>query len=63
MHQYLAIAGVLFMGAYMILSATGNIMTRLKSPKAKALGQKFVTVALEIKTLEEKLEELDKKRE
>jgi hypothetical protein len=62
-HQYIAIATELFTGAYLILSATGNILTRLKNPKAKAIGSKMVKVALEIKTFEEKLEELQQKEE
>lgn len=63
MHQYIAIATELFTGAYLILSAVGNILTRFESPKAKAVGDKMVKVALEIKTVEQKLEELEKKEE
>ena len=63
MHQYLAIAAEIFTGSYFLLSGIGNILTRLSSPKAQAAGKKLVQVALEIKTLEEKLEELDKKEE
>jgi len=63
MHQYIVIATELFTGSYFLLSAIGNILTRLKNPKVKAVGQKMVQVSLEIKTLEEKLEELEKKEE
>lgn len=63
MHQYIAIAAELFMGSYFLLSGVGNVLTRLKNPKAQAAGKKLVQVALEIKTLEEKLEELESKEE
>lgn len=57
MHDYLAIAAEIFTGTYILFSAFGNLLTRAKNPKAKAVGQKLVKVALEIQAIEKKLEE------